>query len=743
MRSKRPKKEPTENNDLSPFFQKERQPSFFGSENSFFPQPAIQAKPAMNEPTCTACEEEEKKSPRISQGKFIVDDNVTPGAGQMRRSDFLSRLNEEVCVTVNEALAGTPFSSDNCPYIRVAFAKHQNSSALELEQLIGRYAPSTNAAQSIDEIIVQMKARVYEAAKHWATTGGDLSAAAQILGGMPGMSNNEVGSTARNDSGILFKANDGGANPTQSPQSVMQSLGKGNAMDGGPRGTMETALGSSFSDVEIHTDSNAANLSKNMNARAFTVGNHIAFGKGEYQPGTVEGNALLAHELAHVQQQSGAQKNGLGWDGNKNNKELEEEADEAAVQSLMVSGGNGKRMQRLSKNVKGRLKRGLSIQRCSDKPKGKSDVFTYTKSINTPAATVTGTKDAKELARMTISKWKTGEPAAILTYDAKMNVIRELMEGNPGVKDQSLILDLIEQSEVVYVKQFIVEPEIENGVKARFDTVNQQRYEAIKVGRAKEKNTAGASFAVAQIRDLIDEANANALRAHGAPGRHECIGTVRNISLENLYKHLDPKEHARVKKIIATECLGQNSMEEAMTGLEKAKYAEKKQTVKFNLAKHDLTLNIENKSKTIKFETTMWPDTLNGNVWSLINAKVAGQEGWHSFGLAIMNSYHSVTLLVNVRPGGPFLYFVDQTDRSAASTTYRMESTIPGTQQFAPDMLNAYLEFFAHQSYQDYMQGLINHKEERSGRGVKESELSSMQPDSQMEIWHMVKSKLK
>lgn len=69
---------------------------------------------------------------------------------------------------------------------------------------------------------------------------------------------------------------------------------------------MESAFGQSFTHVRIHTDSRAAGISQNLNASALTVGNHVAFASGQFAPGTIFGDALLAHELAHVSQQNGA-----------------------------------------------------------------------------------------------------------------------------------------------------------------------------------------------------------------------------------------------------------------------------------------------------------------------------------------------------------------------------------------------------------------------------------------------------
>jgi hypothetical protein len=58
--------------------------------------------------------------------------------------------------------------------------------------------------------------------------------------------------------------------------------------------------------VRIHAGGDAADSARSIGARAYTVGEHVVFGPGEYQPGSERTNRLLAHELAHVRQQRGA-----------------------------------------------------------------------------------------------------------------------------------------------------------------------------------------------------------------------------------------------------------------------------------------------------------------------------------------------------------------------------------------------------------------------------------------------------
>ena len=72
------------------------------------------------------------------------------------------------------------------------------------------------------------------------------------------------------------------------------------------RGEFEQRFGADFSAVRVHNDGEAHAAARSIDARAFTVGNHIAFGEGQYEPSSAGGKKLLAHELTHVLQQSGS-----------------------------------------------------------------------------------------------------------------------------------------------------------------------------------------------------------------------------------------------------------------------------------------------------------------------------------------------------------------------------------------------------------------------------------------------------
>ncbi|MDQ6764130.1 MAG: DUF4157 domain-containing protein, partial [Bacteroidota bacterium] len=303
-----------------------------------------------------------------TQSRFLADDSAAPGAGQMNKSDFLEQLNVQVCNTVDEALAGTSYSSNNCPYIRAALARLQGNSPSQIEQILQRYEPATRSAQSAWDIIQIIQIRVQSAVTRWKENGNISGIPADIVAQIPAGLQMNSGLQQGSDSGtgnLLFKSVHGAdAHPTQSPASVMQSLGKGRTIEGSTRSKMESAFGTNFSGVQIHTDSRAANLSGGMNARAFSVGNHIAFANGEHQPGTLIGDALLAHELAHVAQQQGAGTSDLQSKDGASYNQLEADADSSAVNAVMSLRGLRGNIKEIKKQMMPRLKSKLQLQRC-------------------------------------------------------------------------------------------------------------------------------------------------------------------------------------------------------------------------------------------------------------------------------------------------------------------------------------------------------------------------------------------
>lgn len=93
--------------------------------------------------------------------------------------------------------------------------------------------------------------------------------------------------------------------PDTAPQIVHEALNSpGQPLDPTARDSMETRFGQDFSQVRIHTGLAAESAARTIQARAFTLSSKVVFAPGEYRPGTVPGQRLLAHELAHTLQQS-------------------------------------------------------------------------------------------------------------------------------------------------------------------------------------------------------------------------------------------------------------------------------------------------------------------------------------------------------------------------------------------------------------------------------------------------------
>lgn len=95
---------------------------------------------------------------------------------------------------------------------------------------------------------------------------------------------------------------------SQGPEAAVQQglESSSSPLSGGTLQMMESRFGHDFSQVRIHTDARADESAEAVQARAYTVGNDIAFRAGEYQPHSSDGQRLLAHELTHVVQQQGA-----------------------------------------------------------------------------------------------------------------------------------------------------------------------------------------------------------------------------------------------------------------------------------------------------------------------------------------------------------------------------------------------------------------------------------------------------
>jgi hypothetical protein len=318
-------------------------------------------------------------------GGFLVEDDAgSLRKGQMQKSAFLAQVENIVCTTANAELKAAGRSADECPYILKWLSHYQEESAAHIERALWRYAPEAASAGSAKDYFSIIRRRVRKAVATWVNTG-------KITGVPPGVSPmppKSGGASSANadetkpggkekekegfgtnflrvltgDKKVQFKEQPSSVPNQADPEAVRSQLGAGKGMDVRSRSRMESAFGRDFSRVRIHTDSRAEGLSSQLNARAFTVGTDIAFAPGEYCPGTLLGDALLAHELAHVAQQEG---NPVSGGSSEATPSLEQDANVSAARAITTHLGSPSRpLLGSGQRALPQLRSGLSLQRC-------------------------------------------------------------------------------------------------------------------------------------------------------------------------------------------------------------------------------------------------------------------------------------------------------------------------------------------------------------------------------------------
>ena len=95
----------------------------------------------------------------------------------------------------------------------------------------------------------------------------------------------------------------GGPVDARRQQAIQRARGSGQHLPDRARRPLERAFGADFARVRLHTDVQADQLSRALQARAFTTGQDIFFRRGEYDADSTRGQHTLAHELTHVVQQ--------------------------------------------------------------------------------------------------------------------------------------------------------------------------------------------------------------------------------------------------------------------------------------------------------------------------------------------------------------------------------------------------------------------------------------------------------
>jgi hypothetical protein len=343
--------------------------------------PVIQRAPAT--PNSTAAR------PDRPANLIVPDDATSLTHGQMKKSEFIAMLKGAVCSIADAALATTGKNTKGCPYIEKWLAFYSDQDSSHVERALVKYAPETARARSAREYIPIICNRVQRAVLNWAKTGEItgvppelasqfMGAGGGFLGALQGFASSKVGSSVlgflggsgsrdSSPSGAVQRKPSDSSEPDggDSAEHVRSQLGHGHSLNPTLQSQMSWAFGYDFSSVRVHTDAQAAWLSTNLSARAFTVGKDVAFASGEYKPGTPIGDALIAHELAHVVQQNNGQTFGVMTKGSAQYDRLEEDADLSAVGAIASLWSKSKATYgNFTQNAFPRLRSGLGLQRC-------------------------------------------------------------------------------------------------------------------------------------------------------------------------------------------------------------------------------------------------------------------------------------------------------------------------------------------------------------------------------------------
>jgi hypothetical protein len=134
-------------------------------------------------------------------------------------------------------------------------------------------------------------------------------AVGSIAGAAAGTAQRKCADCERDE--MLRRASAGGAGGDRVPADEGEAAraavsGGGAPLSAAERAYFEPRFGQDLSHVRLHAGPAAQRAAASVNARAFAFREHIAFASGKYASRTHQGRHLLAHELAHVVQQSNA-----------------------------------------------------------------------------------------------------------------------------------------------------------------------------------------------------------------------------------------------------------------------------------------------------------------------------------------------------------------------------------------------------------------------------------------------------
>ena len=198
------------------------------------------------------------------------------------------------------------------------------------------------------------------------------------------------------------------------------------------RRQFEPLYGADFSSVRIHDDARSHAAARSAHALAVTVGSHVHFRRGQFQPERPDGRALLAHELTHTLQQRGAS-------GAAGSARAEHEADAAAARVTQ-----GQRVAVRQGTATGPQFK-LDISDFEGGNFSNATLQSYLGRIQA-AGKIEDHSDSDDMAREIVKRWRKDTDDFILDPPTKVLLIKEMQSGFTGDDDERAILNLLEFS---------------------------------------------------------------------------------------------------------------------------------------------------------------------------------------------------------------------------------------------------------------------------------------------------------
>lgn len=273
---------------------------------------------------------------------LVVADGVPPPPGAMGRADFKVALQGALERMVDEELGPLGWSGRACPWIAHYVETWGDEPPEVAERMLARWLPPAAQWSTAAELLAAVVARARDGVRAWRERG-------ELPTGVPGAPPAPPGDSRP----VRFF---GGRGAAAEPAAVLATLGPGRPLPSGVSGRFSPHLGP-LDHVRVHDDPIAGRTARALGSRAFSVGSHVAFGAGQYRPGRVEGDLLLAHELAHATHGATSSET-----------RDEQAADGAAVRVAGALWGGAEAEEPLPRPAGGG---GLALRRC-DLPEGAS-----------------------------------------------------------------------------------------------------------------------------------------------------------------------------------------------------------------------------------------------------------------------------------------------------------------------------------------------------------------------------------